>query len=250
MNGHCQTFQWAHRHLQAVGLSHAVLQSVPLHWIRKSRGAGGQHQQSPIGRMEPALGFTGGAGSHAATPFLGALRNLSSSEGSLRCQLTLSSRASWRTSLHIPAGAQLSKTYAEIHHSPMCQLHVSILHIGTAPSPNCAYGLPLLSMQKHSCLTWLAQALWFFREVLWHPRWPCIGPSDMWEIPDDVPVLLATKQARCMATIPRKCSPSSPARKIAMLYAGLPSFHTLPQQSVQIQHLHESIEIEENTSPF
>lgn len=92
--------------------------------------------------------------------------------------------------------------------------------------------------------------LWFFREVLWHPRWPCIGPSDMWEIPDDVPVLLATKQARCMATIPRKCSPSSPARKIAMLYAGLPSFHTLPQQSVQIQHLHESIEIEENTSPF
>jgi len=72
----------------------------------------------------------------------------------------------------------------------------------------------------------------------------------MWEISDDVPVLLATKQAQCMGAIPRKCSPSSPARKIAMLYAGLPSLHTLPLQSMQIQHLHESTEIKENTSPF
>lgn len=35
-----------------------------------------------------------------------------------------------------------------------------------------------------------------------------------------------------------------------MLYAGLPSLHTLPLQSMQIQHLHESTEIKENTSPF
>lgn len=153
MNGRCQTLQQAHRHLQAVRLSHAVLQSVPLCWIQKSRCAGGQPQQSPRGRMELAPGFTGGAGSHAAALLVGALRNLSSSKGSLHCQLTLCSRVSGRTSLHIPAGPQLSKTYAEVHHSPVCQLHMSIIYTGTAPSPNCACGLPLLSLQKHSGLT-------------------------------------------------------------------------------------------------
>lgn len=157
MNGRCQTRQQAHRHRQAVRLSHAVLQSVPLRWIQKSRCAGGQPQQSPRGRMELAPSFTGGAGSHAATLLVGALRNLSSSKGSLHCQLTLCSRVSGRTSLHIPAGPQLSKTYAEVHHSPVCQLHMSIMYTGTAPSPNCACGLPLLSLQKHSGLTWLAQ---------------------------------------------------------------------------------------------
>lgn len=112
------------------GAFQAVLQSVALRWIQKSRGAGRQPQQSPRGRVEPAPGFTGRAGSHAATLFAGAMRNPSSSKGSLHCQLTLCSRASGRASLHIPAGLQLSKTYAEIHHSPTCQLHMSIMHTG------------------------------------------------------------------------------------------------------------------------
>lgn len=46
-----------------------------------------------------------------------------------------------------------------------------------------------------------------------------------------------------MGTITRKRSPSSSAVKIAIPCGGLPPLHAPPQQSIQIQHIHESTEI-------